>query len=99
MSTHGWEKALEEDNDMAAIDRLVERFAVPLQGALVNTEEVGREFKEMITYATQYIALAVLDYKSVWWRLFHALNCSEWANVLVLAELLFSLPASNGKLE
>ena len=28
LSTHGWEKALEEDNDMVAIDRLVERFAV-----------------------------------------------------------------------
>ena len=61
----GWEKTLEEHNDMAAIDRLVERFAVPLQGALVNTEEVEIEFKEMISYATQYIALAVLDYKSV----------------------------------
>ena len=65
LSTHGWEKALEEDNDMAAINRLAERFAVPLQGALVNTEEVGRDFKEMILYATQYIAVAVLDYKSV----------------------------------
>ena len=28
LSTHGWEKALEEDNDMVAIDHLVERFAV-----------------------------------------------------------------------
>ena len=53
----------------------------------------------MISYAIQYIALAVLDYKSIWWRVFHAPNCSEWANVLVLAELLFSLPVSNGKLE
>ena len=36
LSTHRREKALEEDNDMAAIDCIVERFAVPLQGALVN---------------------------------------------------------------
>ena len=35
----------------------------------------------------------------VWWRLFHAPNSAKWANVLILAELLFSLPASNGKLE
>ena len=99
LSTHGWEKALEEDNDMAAIDRLVQRFAIPLQGAAVDTEEVVKEFREMISYATQYIALSVLDYHSVWWRLFHAPCSSEWANILALAELLFSLPASNGKLE
>ena len=99
LSTHGWENALEEDNDMAAIDRLIQRFAIPLQGAAVDTEEVVKEFRKMISYATQYIALSVLDYHSVWWRLFHAPCSSEWANILVLAELLFSLPASNGKLE
>ena len=99
LSTHGWEKALEEDNDMAAIERLVERFAIPLQGALANTDEIVKEFREMISYATQYTALSVLKYDSVWWRLFHAPSSAEWVNVLVLAELLFSLPASNGKLE
>ena len=99
LSTHGWEKALEEDNEMAAIDRLVQRFTIPLQGAGVDTDEVVKEFREMISYASQYIALSLLDYHSVWWRLFHAPSSSEWPNILVLAELLFSLPASNGKLE
>ena len=47
---------MEEDNDMAAIERLVERFAIPLQGALANTDEIVKEFREMISYATQYIA-------------------------------------------
>lgn len=65
LSIHDWEKALEEDN-MAAINWLVEMFAVPLQGAQANTEEIVKEFREMISYATQYIALAVLDYHSVW---------------------------------
>ena len=53
----------------------------------------------MTSYATQYIALSVLDYHSVWWRLFHAPCSSEWTNTLSLVKLLFSLPASNGKLE
>ena len=35
----------------------------------------------------------------MWWRIFHAPNASEWCNVLVLTKLLFSLPASNEKLE
>ena len=53
----------------------------------------------MIEYAVEYIAVSSHDYKSIWWRLFHAPNASEWQNALTLATLLFSLPASNGNLE
>ena len=40
-----------------------------------------------------------MDYHAVWWRLFHAPTASEWSNVLTFVQLLFSLPASIGKLE
>jgi len=101
LSSHGWEKLIEEGNDidMSAIDRLVNRFTAPLEGAQADPDVIKAEFSDMIAYAVQYIALSSLDYHSVWWRLFHAPNSAEWSNVLVLAELLFSLPASNGKLE
>ena len=97
--SHGWEKLFEEDDDLEAIDRLIERFASPLQGAQTDMDVIKREFGNLIEYAVQYIAISSLDYHSVWWRLFHAPNSAEWSNVLVLAELLFCLPASNGKQE
>ena len=53
----------------------------------------------MMLYATQFISLATLDYRAVWWRLFHSPNSSSWPNALALGQLLFSLPVSNGKLE
>ena len=53
----------------------------------------------MIEYAVQYMAISTLVYHLVWWRLFHDPNSAEWSTALILAELLFSLPASNGKLE
>ena len=84
---------------MSAVDRLVERFAAPLEGAQADTDVIKTEFSDMIAYAVQYIALSSLDYHSVWWKLFQAPNSAEWSNVLVLAELLCSLPVSNGKLE
>ena len=37
LASHGWEKLIEDDNDMAAIDRLVEIFASPLEGAQADT--------------------------------------------------------------
>ena len=90
---------MEEESDMAAIDRLVARFATPLEAAQADTDVIKTGFCDMIAYAVQYIALSSLEYHSVWWRFFHAPNSTDWVNVLVLAELLFSLPASNGKLE
>ena len=90
---------MEEKNNLESIERLVERFIIPLQGAGVLTGVIKEEFQNMIEYAVEYIAVSSLDYKSVWWRLFHVPNASEWQNALTLATLLFSLPASNGKLE
>ena len=62
-------------------------------------QTIHSEFEAILQYALMYISLSTLDYFAVWWRLFHALCASEWANVLILAQLLFSLPASNGSLE
>ena len=93
LSTQGWEKLLKENNPLHEVDRLVTRFKIPLEGAGSKTEEVRKEFGEMMEYAVTFISLSTMDYSSVWWRLFH----SPSKSALTLAELLFSLPASNGK--
>ena len=100
LSSHGWEKAIEEDDNLAAIEStIVERFATLLLGAEADTYVIKEEFANMIEYVVQYMAISTLVYHLVWWRLFHDPNSAEWSNALILAELLFSLPASNGKLE
>ena len=82
---------------MDAVSHLVTRFEIPLQGATANTDEIVSEFAAMVQYALQFISVATLDYRAVWWRLYYTPNASEWTNVLTLATLLFSLPASNAK--
>ncbi len=57
------------------------------------------EFHEMLLYATQFISLSSTTYQTVWWKLFQSPTATDWANVLILAQLLFTLPVSNGKLE
>jgi hypothetical protein len=110
LGTQGWEKVLEDekhsgdessecDPPMEAIVRLGVRFKHPLESNGVDIEQLKDEFHDMITYASQFISLATLDYQSVWWRLYHAPNMSSWCNILQLVQLLFTLPASNGKLE
>ena len=50
-------------------------------------------------FVAQFTSLATMDYRAVWWWIIHAPTASEWSNALALVQLLFSLPASNGKLE
>lgn len=99
LGSQGWEKAIEENDSIEAISRLVQRFTISLQGASANTEEIVGEFIALVQYAIQFISFSTLDYRAVWWKIFHAPTASEWSNVLILAKLLFSLPSSNGKLE
>ena len=70
LSSQGWEKLVEEESDMAPIDRLVERFAAPLEATQADTDVIKTEFCDMIAYAVQYIAISSLCCQSVWWRLF-----------------------------
>ena len=86
-------------DSLDAVDRLANHFKVPLETAGADINEIREEFKSMIEYAIQFISLSTMDYKSAWWRLFNCPNSSEWQNALLLAKVLFSLPASNGKLE
>ena len=106
LATHGWEKILEGDDSesengspMEVIVRLGERFQIPLESAGVDIDRLQEEFRDMIAYAAQFISISTLGYQSVWWRLFHAPSTSSWSNILQLSRLLFTLPASNGKLE
>ena len=99
LATQGWEKQVEEETPLDGLDRLVERFAIPLQGALADSSKIREEFESILPYAVQFISLPTMDYRAVWWRIFHAPTASEWSNIRILVELLFSLPASNGKLE
>ena len=88
-----------DENSLNAIDRLVEHFNVPLEGASVNVSEIRGEFEAVTSYASQFISLSITEYCAAWWRIFHAPNHSDWSNLLSLVSLLFSLPVSNGKLE
>ena len=64
-----------------------------------GVDEILIEFECVLQYATKYISLSTLDYRAVWWRIFHSPDSASWVNVLNLIELLFSLPVSNGVVE
>lgn len=93
LATQGWQKLVDEKNSLEAVDRLVTQFSIPLTGAGAQLEEIHTEFENVLEYSIQYISLSTLNYRASWWRIFCAPCASDWRNVLVLVELLFSLPS------
>lgn len=95
LATQGWQKSLDEedcesDNEdtekvdpLEPMERLAVRFRIPLESAGVDITKLKDEFYDMMLYATQFISLATLDYRAVWWRLFHSPNSSSWPNGVV----------------
>ena len=108
LATYGWQKIIDEDETpqpegtegkdvFEPLERLGKMFEIPLTAAGADLSQLRKEFKEMLQYAIKFISLATLDYRRVWWRLFHAPSATEWHTALLLAQLLLSLPVSNGE--
>ena len=88
LATHGWQKIIDEEEKsetegtdgkdvLEPLERLAKWFRTPLEAAGANLSQLQKEFMEMLQYANQFISLATLDYKAVWWRLFHAPSATE----------------------
>lgn len=112
LATQGWQKIIDDEDKSGAeetqeeassafeaVNRLTSRFKVPLEATGVEISDILGEFREMLVYATQFISLSSTNYQVVWWKIFHSPVAADWSNVLELAQLLFALPVSNGKLE
>ena len=50
LATQGWEKILEDEMPLDCIDRLVERFSIPLQGAQVDLSKIKEQFESVLQY-------------------------------------------------
>ena len=99
LATNGWEQADSASFGYAALDAVCERFSTPLESASVDCFVVKDEWDSMVEYGKKFLNLVQEDYKVIWWKLFNAIDSSQWSNVLAVIELLFCLPMANGRLE
>jgi len=98
LATQGWQKLLDENDNLNAINMLVEKISIPLVKANVCLKTVHSEFEGiwiMLASIFHCPLLNTVQYGGV----FRAPVSSEWPNALALIELLFSLPSSNGTIE
>lgn len=83
----------------SAIEFIVQVFREPLEAKHVSLSSLHDEIEETVEYARGYVAIQTESYLKIWYRLNTSPDSSKWPNVLLLSELLFSLPFSSGSIE
>lgn len=102
LDTRLWNSISEEDRVMeitAALMLISEKFRIALQNKEAKLEQLGDEIEEVIEYAAMYLRIDSGCYRKIWYQLFTSDDCNSWKNVLLVAELLFTLPFSTAKVE
>ena len=99
LATQGWEKATAASFAHIAIEAVSSRYQVPLEQAKVDLSLLKEEWDDMLDYSKRYLDLVTQEIHIVWWKVFNCTSAKNWANILGLVELLFSLPMSNGHVE
>ena len=83
----------------AAVAYIVAIFREPLEAKGADLCSINDELEEMFSFCTTYVDVLAEDYKKIWYKLFTAHDAHKWCNVLLISELLFSLPFANSKVE
>jgi hypothetical protein len=100
--SHTEEEEMDVD-DRAHIKESVEYiltvFREPLEAKGMSVFSLQDELEEVVDFYRQYLDTQGEDYRKVWYKLFTAPDARKWPNIILLSELLFSLPFVNSKVE
>ena len=106
LNCEGWERKNEdgeEDDGFAddSVTELFQHFQEPLLKAGLDgsLNSLLEQWHDLVAYTERYLDPSRTPYLRVWRRIFHSSQKDEWSMVLLLVELLFSIPISNAKVE
>lgn len=83
----------------AAVDYIVQVFREPLESRGMCIATIQDELEEAVEYARQYLAIGTESYRAIWYKLHTSPNAGKWSNLLMLCELIFSLPFTTSRVE
>ena len=83
----------------SALLNLTDLFRAPLEAKGVDLSSILDEIEELVEYSRTYLRIGSDTYKKVWYQLYNSPDAVKWPNILLICELLFSLPFSTAKVE
>ena len=110
LDTQSWCSSVTDDDEtdqedkvlaqiLSAVEYITVSFREPLEAKGVDLACLQDEVEEVVEHARQYLSLDKEDYRRIWYKLSVSPDASRWKNVLMVSELGFSLPFSNGCVE
>ena len=82
-----------------AMEYTVTIFREPLEAKGACIFSLQDEIDEIVDFYRKYLESQGEDYRKVWYKLCTAHDARKWPNVMLVSELLFSLPFTNSIVE
>ena len=82
------------------MEYITSAFHAPLEAkGLYDPSMLQDEVDEVVGYARQYLPIGTETYRKIWYKLHTCPDLRRWPNILLLCELVFSLPFSTSRVE
>lgn len=82
-----------------AMEYIVTVFREPLEAKDACIFSLQDELDEIVDFYRKYLENQAEGYRKVWYKLFTAHGARKWPNVILVSELIFSLPFTNSRVE
>lgn len=111
VETQSWQKSFSDHSDGAmvnlddfaevreAVEYIVSFFRIPLEAKGMSVLSIQDEVEDVVSYARKYLPIGSENYRKIWYKLHVSPDSSRWPNILLLSELVFSLPISTSRVE
>ena len=103
VETQSWQLHSNEEDAVSEVSQAAEyvvaMFRVPLEAKGFSAEVIVDEIENVVSYARSYLPIGTENYRKVWYKLFTSPESGKWTNVLILSELVVSLPISTCRVE
>ena len=98
LGTQSWQISFSKDSSDDHDGMLgLDDFAQVREAKGMCVASLQDEVEDVVSYARKYIPVGSENYRKIWYKL-HT-SSSRWPNILMLCELLFSLPISTSHVE
>ena len=83
----------------SALLSITDIFRAPLEAKGADLTSILDEIEDIVDYARTYLRIASDSYSKVWYQLYCSPDSTKWPNIMLVSELLLSLPFSTAKVE
>lgn len=78
---------------------IISIFCIPLEAKGMCVASIQDEREGVVSYGRKYLPIGSENYRKIWYKLLMSPDSGRWPNILILCELLFSIPISTSRVE